>query len=352
MKNKCFLCASALLASFSVVSCGSNSESSVIESINHGTVTSLSVVTNPTKLSYDSGELFDPTGMVINATYEDNYIEENVEYHVVGASTPLTTSANYVTIRYKEGEVDIKITVSFAGNNEKYSVENTPVLDNRPLEGKTMFWLGSSVTYGACSEGEATCDYIAKRQNATSIKWAVSGTTLLDSDSGLSTDPGVDESLNGKSYVYRLDNYIAKEDCVKNVDYFCLQLSTNDMYKSARFGAVTDADVKDINSFNKTTTFGAIEYIVAKAKETWDCKVVIWSNSYFQNNNYKKMVDATKEIASKWNIEFLNLYEDEEFNKIGDANKALYMKDNIHPTKAGYREWWVPKFEECLASIK
>ena len=27
------------------------------------------------------------------------------------------------------------------------------------------------------------------------------------------------------------------------------------------------------------------------------------------------------------------------------------MSDTTHPTKAGYRDWWTPKFEEMLTGL-
>ena len=44
----------------------------------------------------------------------------------------------------------------------------------------------------------------------------------------------------------------------------------------------------------------------------------------------------------------IDLYIDEEFNDIDEDTYNLYMYDKIHPTKAGYLEWWTPKIEEDL----
>ena len=60
------------------------------------------------------------------------------------------------------------------------------------------------------------------------------------------------------------------------------------------------------------------------------------------------MVDALYEIAEKWEITIIDMYRDEAFNDITEAQKILYMTDTIHATKAGYRDWWLPKFEEAL----
>lgn len=46
-----------------------------------------------------------------------------------------------------------------------------------------MIFLGSSVTYGAASQGVSFADFIARRNGCEAIKEAVSGTTLVDNGS-------------------------------------------------------------------------------------------------------------------------------------------------------------------------
>ena len=38
-------------------------------------------------------------------------------------------------------------------------------------------------------------------------------------------------------------------------------------------------------------------------------------------------------------------------NAVSDKDYALYMGDSIHPTQAGYLQWWTPKFEEHLYKL-
>ena len=67
-----------------------------------------------------------------------------------------------------------------AGNKDQYTVANTPALADSPLRGKTIIFLGRSVTYGSASGGESFADYMAKRDGIVAVKEAVSGTTLVD----------------------------------------------------------------------------------------------------------------------------------------------------------------------------
>lgn len=227
------------------------------------------------------------------------------------------------------------------GNVEEYAVENTKALEKNAITGKTIFFLGSSVTYGEKSEGEAMGEFIAKRNNCTSIKEAVSGTTLADVNNSIHKDD---------SYVKRLDAYLASSDCVDQVDAFVCQLSTNDIGGRCEPGVIGDST--DKSTFDVTTTYGALEYIIATAQEKWGCPVILYSNSYFESKDYGSLVDAAKKLAEKWdNVVVLDLYNDKDFNNISKDDLALYMADSKHPTKAGYREWWVPAFEAVLNDL-
>ena len=66
------------------------------------------------------------------------------------------------------------------GNAQRYAPENVKRLPDIGLTGKTICYLGSSVTYGAAAKGVSFVEYIAKRNGNEYTKEAVSGTTLVD----------------------------------------------------------------------------------------------------------------------------------------------------------------------------
>ncbi len=199
------------------------------------------------------------------------------------------------------------------------------------LEGKTLFFLGSSVTYGSANNGVSFVEMIAKNNNCTCVKEAVSGTTLVNSgnDSG--------------SYVARL---VRKAKFQKKVDHFICQLSTNDATQNKPLGKVSDS--KNMDDFDVTTIIGAMEYIIAFAKDKWNCHVSFYTGTKFDNALYQKMVDALYDLKEKWDIGIIDLWNDEEMNAVSDRDYRLYMSDPIHPTGKGYSEWWTPKFEAFL----
>ena len=179
-------------------------------------------------------------------------------------------------------------------------------------------------------------DFIAKKDGAVCLKEAVSGTTLAD--------------VKAESYVQRFNSYLSSEDCADHLDAFVCQLSTNDRGTPELFGEITPDEVRDAASFDCATTFGAMEYLVATVKEVWDCPVFFYTNPPL-DENYDRMVEGLEKLAEKWNISVIDLYHNETIGSMSEEENALYMADSVHPTRAGYRELWMPIFEDALKDI-
>lgn len=246
------------------------------------------------------------------------------------------------------------------GNADAYSVANTFTLPIRPLENKTIFWLGSSETRGAYSvNNEAVPEYLAKRQNATSVKSGVDGATVFFDDT--ITNDGNRTSTH--SFVTRIKSF----DTSAAPDALVVCVSTNDakeMYYSGknRLGSVTGADKTALSDFDTSTTLGALEYIICYAKETWNCPVILHTstsagglNEWFftagQKANYENIVNALGALETKWDVTVLDLYGDTEMNNVSDTLFGNYMHDPVHPLRLGYLKWWTPKFEACLETV-
>ena len=111
------------------------------------------------------------------------------------------------------------------------------------------------------------------------------------------------------------------------------------------------SDSFNINDFDTQTVAGAIEYIIAYAKETWNCPVVFYTQAKYDSGHYAKMVDILLKIQEKWSITVIDLWNNDEINSITDEERKIYLVDHIHPTKAGYKEWWLPEFRKCLYEV-
>ena len=223
---------------------------------------------------------------------------------------------------------DIRMA-GFEGNSSSYDMNTVEPLSNSPLKGKKVLFLGSSVTYGSASLQQGIPEYFATRFGCEYTKEAVSGTTLVD---------------NGKSsYVQRLINNVDKNE---SYDLMICQLSTNDASKGKPLGEISDS--YQLSDFDTETVTGAMEYIICYAKETFGCQVVFYTGSRYESAEYAAMVKRILELEEKWGIEVLDLWSDDEFNSISESERQLYMYDDIHPTKAGYRDWWCPEMERQL----
>ena len=207
--------------------------------------------------------------------------------------------------------------------------KNKVISAENPLQGKTVVFLGSSVTYGSASQGVSFAEYIAARNDCVSVKEAVSGTTLTDGPS---------------SYIRRLKKLENPQ-----ADLFVCQLSTNDASQNKPLGTVSGSG--KASDFDTSTVAGAIEYIIVYARETWNCPVVFYTNPRYDSPAYGRMVELLYRASEKWGITVIDMWNDRDFNAITEEQRALYMADSIHPTQAGYLEWWTPMMERTLYRV-
>lgn len=219
------------------------------------------------------------------------------------------------------------------GNGPAYDFSRIKPLAGSPLAGGRIAVLGSSVARGEASECWAVGEYLAARLGTSLDKEAVSGTTLAD------TGP--------ESYVQRLHRL----DPNARYSLFLCQLSTNDATKQLPAGVV--APGRDPADFDTSTTLGALETILEYALRTWRCPAAVFTGSRYDSPAYAALVAQLPALREKWGVGILDLWNGESFNDIPDASRRLYMRDPIHPTKAGYRDWWGPELErQLLAFLK
>lgn len=218
------------------------------------------------------------------------------------------------------------------GNGPEYDLRHIAPNPESPLRGKTILCLGSSVTAGLGSGRLSFVEYLAKTDGCTIIKEAVSASTLADRGS--------------RSYLKRLRRSPAVH---RPIDCLLCQLSTNDATFRSELGRVSDSF--DPADFDTRTTVGGIEAIIAFARTTWDCPVVFFTGTRYDNPRYHRLVNLLLEVQEKWEIEVIDLWHDTALNRITPEERKLYMNDGVHPTKAGYLKWWTPALEKGLVRI-
>ncbi len=185
------------------------------------------------------------------------------------------------------------------------------------LENKTIFFLGSSVTYGSASGGISFADLMEERCGIRAVKEAVSGTTLADLGEG--------------SYVARLKR--ADRSCAP--DLFVCQLSTNDAGRGIPLERTEEA----------------IREIIRYVREAFGCPILFYTGTKFESEHYGRMIDLLYALREEYGFAILDLWSDPDMLAVSGEDYARYMADPVHPTLAGYREWWLPKFIEACEAI-
>ena len=241
--------------------------------------------------------------------------------------------------------------------NADFSVKTVQKRENSPLEGKLFYFLGSSVTYGAASDGESLADFLAALTGCTCVKEAVSGTTIFDD--------GKTDNTGTKSYTRRLTQSTAF-DRSAHPDAFICQISTNDATNDrlGMRGEISEG-IPAAEEYDRATTLGGVEFILRYVTDTWGCPVYFYSGAYFgdegsrknanpKGSEYGKLVAQVNDVVKKWqaagyDVDVIDLYNDEAFNgAVTDEYYKWCTSDPIHPKKAGYLNWWTPYFEAFL----
>lgn len=87
-------------------------------------LTGIEVTTQPTKTTYTAGESFDPSGMVVTATYADasnasNTKTEEITNYTYSPEGALTTGNTSITVSYEGKTANVSITVTEASTEKK-----------------------------------------------------------------------------------------------------------------------------------------------------------------------------------------------------------------------------------------
>ena len=314
----------------------------------------------PFAYSINGGEVFSvPVNAQVSADSPAKYSDDGDDYNT-GALTDEGRFLIVKNVALKAGDT-FKVIASFGGKGPMlkgmvfpnvgeltlapagavvatgydYTVAEAEEADpSDPLSGLNIIWVGSSVTYGAHSAGHySMVDAIADRHAATVCeKYAISATTLVNASED--------------SYVARL-KLIPKD---RTPDLVVVQLSTNDATTGKPFGEISDGF--ELADLDDTTIAGAIETIIAYARDTFGCPVVFYTGTYYENESYPQMVELLLAIQEKWGIGVIDMFDNEDMTALyGTEQYDAYMYDGIHPYRVGYVEWWTPVIEEGLVEF-
>ncbi|APX71661.1 SGNH/GDSL hydrolase family protein [Companilactobacillus allii] len=237
-----------------------------------------------------------------------------------------TTAATVVTTKLIDKGYSF-----YRGNRSAIASDKMSLNPDSKLQGKKIAFLGSSITYGAGSFGDALPEYLATIDGVKSTKADVSGTTL--------------GGTSAKTYTSRLQTDIPTD---QDFDLFVCQLSTNDSRFDIPTGEISEST--DIEDFDRTTTIGAMEYIIAYAKQNWNCPVAFFTCLRKPDANYEELRRVLYKLQDKWGIHIIDVWKNQQI-RLETASNPMYMFDDAHPTRAGYHDIWLPFFEKRLTEI-
>lgn len=209
------------------------------------------------------------------------------------------------------------------------TVETSAIYDYQslachPLYGKTVYHLGSSISYGYSNGGVSFADQIKELTGSKLNKQTESGTKLAMQSEG------------DNSYASRFARFPFND----NPAFLVLQLSTNDFNGGITLGTVGTAT----DGFDKTTTAGAMEYIISETKKkSPDTQIVIyscavkdgWKNGHADYSRFATI--ELQKLQAKWGVTVVDLYGADKIFAEG-----MIMSDDIHPNKQGYAALFTP----------
>ncbi len=203
-------------------------------------VTSITLTSPPTKTSYLAGEIFNPTGMVITATYNSGKTEPSTDY-TYSPTTVLSTDDTEITVTYtnKEGitPVVIPITVTSGGGNSTsntVSVYFTLLGDTKHGEGggehtlknnNLTTWISKRLI--TVESGSRVVDVLTKALSLSGIPYSCPTGTYIESIKGLKefdngSTSGWMYTVNGTHPTQGID-----EKTVKNGDVIVFHYTDN-----------------------------------------------------------------------------------------------------------------------------
>ena len=127
-------------------------------------------------------------------------------------------------------------------------------------------------------------------------------------------------------------------------DYVILHGGINDGMDSIPVGTMTDST--DVADFDITTFAGALEELFARTQEyfgdtaqigyivNYQTPLSVWGG---ETQDMSEYVEVALPICDKWNVSYLDLYDDQDFNQnVLKVSTKDNLSDYLHPTDSGY----------------
>ena len=204
------------------------------------------------------------------------------------------------------------------------------------FKNKKALFIGDSIC-AATSRNETETEYrgwagrIGYSTGMECVNGGVSGASLS------TKGPNADASGNSTKRI--LTQYMAVKD--EHFDFIIMEGGVNDAWVSAEVGSVSASF--NVEDFNVDTYAGALEELFYHVTKNHSNAKLGYMFT-FQAPNFgtgrvsdmSEYYNTAKAVCEKWNVPFLNMYEDEQLNAEMKVDTNENLPDWIHPNTAGY----------------
>ena len=141
----------------------------------------------------------------------------------------------------------------------------------------------------------------------------------------------------------------------QNFDYLMLHGGVNDAWDSREVGKMTDSYA--VEDFDISTYAGGLEELFYTAKKYFPNTKIGFIVNFRSISTIGRLSDMTeyftvaKQICEKWEIPYLDLFFDDDFNEnVLEYKTKNKLADYIHPSSAGYDVLY-PRVAEFMCSL-
>lgn len=221
-----------------------------------------------------------------------------------------------------------------------------------PLDGKSIAFVGDSISYGTNFQG-GYGSLIGADNNMTVTNTSRGGATLAENVPWAENTEGVRPCIS--SLLDELEG---------DFDYIILEGGINDFWAHVELGSVTDGFEDD---FDNSTYIGALEALFYNAANKFPDSqkgfVIIHDPfTYDAEEGFEPYYEMTKAVCEKWGVPYLDLYsvnnaetgvnvKDAEQKKLYFASNDRPEGDGCHPNELGYREIYVKPMTQWLKTL-
>ena len=254
----------------------------------------------------------------INVKSKEVHILENENYNYLDN---IVSSNNEKVVCQKNNDT---INCKLDNKEVSYKIIYTVVTKN-----KNIIFFGDSITYGFLTKGYSWAEFIKDNYDFNIV------TNAGISDYRVSTYDDKNKWLTDTIISHANEKY----------DYVIMQGGINDVLYNTPLGEISNS--KSENDFDVNTFAGGFESYIYNAKKYFKDAKIGYIITYYTPNytekgqkwsydDYNKYIMMTKKILDKWNIKYLDLFN-EEYSNILKVDTKKYLPDNLHLNYEGYK---------------